>query len=1176
MPSIADLYETVDAKRASHAVFIAGNPLSGVRSIDWAFTFGQVPTCTIVLANPPPAYVALFAPVQVLVGFNGLTQTVFTGAVESVARKESGAIIECVGKSRKLEVPYERIVVTLNNIAANTAVTNLLAAAGITDYAANLPAWQIGTVVVQTLEFQTYGEAINKIAEVDGSPWYEMPSGQVRVEVKDPLPAPSAFRNYFSMVLTALVEAYPTGIVAGRPRLRTTEHRTYPREVKNRVFVRGAILETIGPEGESNSNEIETSCSALSPWVPNPPGYADYIFQNELIDTTAKTAQVCSRYVILMNRLEARLSVAVDGDPQLFLGATERVEDPSYSGITGNWFLYGYSCHLDSSDFQSQLDLRGGGPAAGSTPLIDPFADFTWANQKVRQVAGAGLRVLVTFTSTSEDFDGSIVSWVWSDDQGNSGTGPVVTFVYDPGAISSAQVTLVVTDNDGLTDSITKTVNVVGDDTAEGGGPILVPTIYCAAQNTAMCSDDGGLTWNDLTPGAAGASGLFISVSGKKDLTDGSTVGIFGTDAGELVRTTDLCVTGAVVLTVPGGPDFLVVWKDEWVRHEWWAGTDDGRLYRSTDNGATWYLYRDFLDGFPIAGIGTPEAGGVWVYGGDTSVVDTLVRFDPDKTGTFFPLPISGALADAAIAAGAGNYVKGAASKEVDELALIFSGGVDPGIWYTFDIWTSDAWAPGTGIDPGLLTGLTIAPGYDFAEFLGFFNNRDDYYATDGLTYAKRVNVLGVGIVCNHLFWERRQKCVYLGAATDGIIKTTDCGVTFGYQRPNAVVGTTWPAGAVGRQLSFEAFPVEEVNPGSPGLNVYAITSQAVGAWDYLELAEGPAWVEPDAAPPADSWKIRSFGIPVGAGAWLMYHMVLGGTPKRSTDRGATWANSATPSGGKTTCWDIDRGADNRLWAIWGTGVTRGSPGDMGIFYSDDDGATWVLSLDLPNPNTRPFGIACHPTDTTRVAATGWHASSTAARIIVTINGGTSWVTNVFSGNLTDSDVSLMALWIAATGGDPDRLILCRVLGATATPTELWYSDDDGVTWINAFDGAFTSLWRQLLRCGSFGILFALLSAAGDGDDTHMLLRSTDRGETWTYVGTPVAMSDGSATFKGLAYDLATDTLFVSLFLNERLYSLTPASSGGASDWTDRQYNILDFAADRMELKGICMVPKTV
>lgn len=664
VPTLQELIEEEDVRHLVCRVIIGGATLPKWTSVNYDFSIGQVPTATIVVPglNWLPASVVEEASVQIWLGFRvGITvleKLVFGGAVvDSVGNNGHDIVIDCVMDGpRKLGYSYNRTInYDFTAVTAETAVEDLLELAGVANFAIDLDPWVIGTAVPQTINFSTYGEAINRIAEVDGSPWYAMPTGQVRVERRDPVPAPSARRTYFSNILTGPISTSPTAITNAdaKPRINDIQRRSYRGEVANFITVEGAVLTTLGVNGEQNSEQILETVDGASglfdngaPWIPTPPLFQHFTFNNELIDTNAKAFAVAERYFHLKNRLMEKLPLSIPADPDVFLGSTVKVVDPRNTGIQELFFVEGYATSIDEGGASTELRLTGG-HYAGTTGFAKPFADFIWKYEQFHLLIpgaewnlpqmdlgpesdlgskfcmdipegtgdtqhGGGRgpgqdypSVLISFDGTvSQDFDGIISSYQWQDNNGHSGTGPRITIGYNPSLVSSIQMTLTVTDNSGRTDSITKTVYTAADyldvpgadedpkidDTEKGGGAAIGDCTECdpevddcdgtgdpgagageegeligpggcngmamayfiAAEDYAMGTKDNR-TWNDMTKSKAGVSGDFISVASGAKFKTGEMFALFGTSAGEIVRSTDYCVSGEKVFTVPNG-----------------------------------------------------------------------------------------------------------------------------------------------------------------------------------------------------------------------------------------------------------------------------------------------------------------------------------------------------------------------------------------------------------------------------------------------------------------------------------------------------------------------------------------------------------------------------------------------------------------------------------------------
>jgi hypothetical protein len=971
MPSIQEYYEEEDSKQLAWYVIIGGAYLPTVQSIQYEFAIGSAPTATIVVnRNQLPAAVKEEASVQIWLGFRKAPITesislVFGGAkVDSVSRNGPDVTIECVMDGpAKLNYTYNRhIAYDFADVEAQVTVVALMDLAGVHNYYVDLPAWVIGTAVPRVagtpdeVQFSTYGEAVNKVAEVDASPWYAMPTGQVRVEIRNQIPADTARRTYFSSVLVGTIEVPPAGITNpnARPRILSANANFDRASVSNWIEIDGAVVTEFGPNGEQNSHQIVANDDAQSgnfangaPWITTPPLFQQFTLSNELIDTDAKAAEVVARYLSLRNRLFQEVAVTVPADPDVFLGETVEIKDPKYTGIDELYFLRSYRTTIESGNMVTNLELVGG-QYAGTAGHISPFAEFIWKYSVIHNIVGIGQLsavdlgpgcdigsklcedlpsgtgdsahggdlssgqdmpvTMISFDGTpSQDFDGQIVSYAWEDDQTpqHTGTGPYFTVAYNPEDVNTVQMTLTVTDNDGRTNALTKTVYVGADhidlppgatqdppmcDTQFGGGtgigdccvgpdcsspptpgggnpgeppgggnpPVggggtgfcngIGASFFLAAGAYAMFTPDNR-AWNDLSTGDAGVSGEFISVGSLADWGNSQTLGLFGTDAGEIYATSD-CVTGVIVahldgevrciqpdtnssgggggaggghdkeLTVytqsnpgtltmvqafqqalavgfditpakiavaimiaesglisnalntnPGPPTshdrgiaqinsvahpeisdicaydtacaILAMYKiskggtdfSPWSTYAQktylshlaavdsgtegihrppgstavaWAGTSTGKLYKSA--GGTQFTLQAVGAG-PINAIGTPAGGSLWLYGGDTEDINTLIQIVPDKTGgTIVPLFISGDLADAIAAAGPGFSISSAAVNQ-EGLLIAFNGGVVPPVWINGDpAGSSDGWEPATGIG---VSGIdACAPGF--------------------------------------------------------------------------------------------------------------------------------------------------------------------------------------------------------------------------------------------------------------------------------------------------------------------------------------------------------------------------------------------------------------------------------------------------------------------------------
>lgn len=851
--TLRDLYDYQGAKTFVYRIIIAGADVTRrVANFEWGFARGEVPNATIVIPKSlmGPGIVEEAA-VEIWVGYKvGFIQRMALvfgdGVIDSVSARGNMRFVQVVQNgARKLNYPYYReIGYDFDLVTAEESVIALLDLAGVNVYVVDLDPWLIGSAVPQRLHFSNYGEAINKVSTVDGSEWFALPSGQIRVEKRDPLPYDNYKRLYYSGHMNGINVTAPAGVPDPDVQPRIFEiAKDFDRSgVNNFINVDGAALVTIGPNGEQNSEQIHEEVDGLpgnfangAPWITTPPLFQPFTYSNELIDTNAKAFTVAQRYFDLKNRLIEVVNLSIPLDPEIFLCMTVKVVDED-TDTNNLYFLNSYHCSVSPNGVQTDLELFGG-PFAGTQGFAKPFAEFRWSYSATWKMQGQDLnssgcnggndmgflsnlgaklcqdlpaatgdedkggdspttktgQVFIGFDGTfSQDFDGEIVSWTWSDDQGHTGTGPQITFIYDPDVVSSVQVTLVVEDNSGRTDTITKTVYTGADhstpedpslnDTTEGGGEaagecseggdpdqggdtppngnFLVHAI--AAECKAMMSSNNK-DWNMLDKDDFPV-GDFISVDVKYDPETEEVTALFGTDNGEIVKTTDGAQTGTVVHEGSNNQEEISdISFDPQDCGTVVAVTSLGQIIESTDMGNTWHpkLPRDGIRINKILFIDDV----MYAFGGDTAKPDTLIRRSRDGGKTFSPVQIGGALGTAIRAAAPGGTIKNATVN--DNGLIVGFRGVSPISWTTPDL-DQQNWTPVAGLTGTETTAMAGGgEGGVISTDDGTFTSDD---SEDGFTEA-------CPLVLNDVNWEGLPG-TYVGVSDNEMSKIVDnsCG----------------------------------------------------------------------------------------------------------------------------------------------------------------------------------------------------------------------------------------------------------------------------------------------------------------------------------------------------------------------------------------------------------------
>lgn len=158
--------------------------------------------------------------------------------------------------------------------------------------------------------------------------------------------------------------------------------------------------------------------------------------------------------------------------------------DTTWGGNTSNYFagkldeVAVYSSNLTAAQIQDHY-LKGG----GQLPNVNPTAAFDFDVAKD----------VVSFDgTTSSDSDGSIASYAWDFGDGATSTDSKPQHTY--ASVGDFQVKLTVTDNDGATDSVTKTVTTVANTKPVAAFTASVDKLSVAFDGSGSTDDDGTIT----------------------------------------------------------------------------------------------------------------------------------------------------------------------------------------------------------------------------------------------------------------------------------------------------------------------------------------------------------------------------------------------------------------------------------------------------------------------------------------------------------------------------------------------------------------------------------------------------------------------------------------------------------------------------------------------------------
>ncbi|MDP9192307.1 MAG: glycoside hydrolase [Acidobacteriota bacterium] len=1161
------IYTTPGTYSGANVLLQASDPNSatgvpGIEGIRISKSFDSpVPVCQLDLSRVP-TWITRGQGVTVDVGYNGLTQRLFTGFIQSRERGVGKGSIQCMGR---LWTAFRTVQIGERSVDGDTveqAIEDILDYVGLTDNRSlTIPAFTLGTASDPVLERMPASQMLQMLMDIDGCRIYELGSGQIVIRVIDEAPAPVAYKTY-------------TTNANATARILEASDREDPEYYRNRVIVTGTtVIEGSAPDETSRTitaTATNTGSALVQPALPSGT-YIDAEYNNHLIDTDAKAADVAIRLLAKFARIPRQLQIELAGDPELELGQTIAFVMPEID-LNDRGFISGIEHVIDGNGYRTRLtDFRGAGDTGG-TLSQNPIAAFTFKSEI--EVFGATTNVFAALdASNSFDPDGTIASYAWSDNQ--TTTPEIATLTTQQVLVrgdtsawtGSWEVTLTVTDNDGLTGSTTITIPYTNTD-----AEIVLPAIYAAINNRHSASLDGAINWNDSTVG----SGNSISVGARP--SDGVNVGhaIYGTSTGRIYRTTDAGVTVTLVYTSAAA----VAMND--VRWDWrngnvcWAIDENAIVYISLDAGVTWTIYSSLRTTLSLAGalgnqLGLPAAGGVYVFGG-TGAGSPLIAYDPVVGSQAWTRPtLTGDIATDTITTPGDatlRIVDYTAGYTKECLILSWSSGGGASITAVYSATSppfANSWAftRASTTFGGLKTGRYIVSDNVLIKsdyFIAAFANRAVWESTDGVAWTEIADVMPSGVTPWHCIGMTGSTeltgivgmfGVFMIAASDGIYKYTPrIDATASYVRGGDGAGTAWPASAIGKKLSI----------GAPGLasTPFQLYAQMDAGDEELLACDGATWAEMSTDADNNNWHLKNLNGVLYRIADKLVTTDIGGVGdlERSTDNGASWTIEIAKDA-DAGIQSVTISADGTLWALWGS-HTAPATDFLKVYKSVDDGETWTLEYtDADVSGLAPVDIACHPTNASIIAITCIRSSG-GARLLYSATTGVSFTLRT----ITVTGSGLSGLWL--TFSQAGRIVVAG--GGSIIQT----SDDLGVTWTTRDNPSGTAS-MFIFRVGS-RLLYGVSTASSDGGSIRI---STDEGTTWASYITGVALD--SALTSGAVQAACMDqngglcVAFSSATLTDAWWRTS--DPWGTPIWTSIAFNADALATSFMSLQGLAAGP---
>ncbi|HLF79657.1 MAG TPA: hypothetical protein VJB57_19420 [Dehalococcoidia bacterium] len=1114
-----------------------------------------VPVATITV-NRIPIWIKRGYPVTIDAGYNGLYRRIFTGYVINRSKGTEAGDIECAGQMYQLSRINDLTERDVTGDNVKDAISGLFTAAGGTTAfvgginVVGVPTtFTLGSVVTpMVLPPGSFMGMLQALMDIEGAVIYETGDGALYVRVLNGLPAATAFKSFTTDTLAT------ARIIDGRS-------QEDPDYLRTRIHATGATPLVGGPP-------LTVTATLVGADLVQPPfvvaaTYIDMEWSNSLIDTQAKlntrALEVLSQYA----RVPRQLPLEIPGDPEIEVAQTVYVKD-EYIDSDANWFVHGIEHIIDGSGYVTNLDLRGGDEFGGEIN-VNPVATFTYSVE--REVFGTQVYALITLdASASYDPDGTIASYAWAGNQDaaddpaiDSQTAAIFTVRIDPTAMAGdpdiIEVTLTVTDNDGLTASIMQEIDINASSSLT-----QIPAVFAALDNNFSATPDGGQNWNDDTTNATNVT----TVAAMPPDGVHSGIAVYGRTDGKIYRTTDYCASDLTLVLTATDNIVDIAW-DIFNPQRVWALTAICNLYVSSDMGVTWTLIVNWRTQMALSTIigkrvAVQNDGAVWVYGG-TGVTNNgrpfIGRFVNGQTPFGFASVFGGELqtdlgsgTTALAIVDAANKHDGGGLTIILENYTAFDSGVRP-IYHCSDPFVEESWERATGLDSGVtLAGRYVVPDDLPGEFHAAFADRDIWHTTNGVAWTVSANVMPVvttDVIPNRCIWLRedaeglRTSGTYLIAAqntgaTVGIYKSYDGLQTVDLFRP-ATGFATWPASALAKDLAIG--PAQQAGSQTTVIiaGELATPTEMFIAW-RKGAGNFTAHIFPANLDTTDFFKLRTISATIWFGFFSTAENSLGnGVAVRTKDGGTTWDDLYAAADTGRAWQDIVRAADGRYWGLT---VEAAANAHVEIYYNDDaeaDGAWTESKDDVAVDGSRFFHVLAHPTNPNIIIALAY-SGGTGKQFATwyTTDRGATW-TKATSADLRNGPTAhRQGAMLLGNTGIP-RIVTVGWADSTNLAT-IWTSDDWGASWVarKTFANVISTSAEHIYgpvgdKAGNR--LFVMVENKTATPDDNEIWESTDFGVTWRQDAGD-ALSNGpprpAATdvyLGGLAYDSQEGALYL-------------------------------------------------